>query len=240
MWRIERANDATARACGSPGDSLAQLASTLGLDVTERARWITDAQLDVGALDPNEPLREETEFSVPNVVFLAWFGEWGGAGKAYMSWRRNQERLRRQGFDVVLFDNDKYAHDKPELAKEDFYERLERFWRDKTLYALYMMGHGSKKSVGSLNTGHWWNRTRGPQWVVNYLREEASGGDGPRNFAIGDAAAYKLGALVIQACDSQNASARALVGAAGLFWGAAGVYIPRPIDLAKIILKRKA
>ena len=80
MWRIERANDATARACGSPGDSLAQLASTLGLDVTERARWITDAQLDVGALDPNEPLQEETEFSVPNVVFLAWFGEWASAG----------------------------------------------------------------------------------------------------------------------------------------------------------------
>ncbi|MBP5622012.1 MAG: hypothetical protein J6X44_08360, partial [Thermoguttaceae bacterium] len=235
MIEIQRTNDPTARAVFSAGATFAELALELGLNAREGARWASCETLDLASLESDEPLTRETTFEIPNVVFLAWFGEWGRLGKKYMRWASNAIRLRRLGYDVVSFDNDRYQPDKPELAKLDFFERLERCSREKALYALYMMGHGSQNSIGSLNPRFFWNRTSGPQWQIFYRNPKRLDDAFSDELAVQDALAYQLGALVVQACESENPNARELASSDGRFWGAAGVYVPRPIDLGRVI-----
>ena len=235
MIVIQRTNDPTARAIVPGGVSFAGLASELGLNACEGARWASCETLDLTTLDPDAPLEREAAFEIPNVVFLAWFGEWGRLGKKYMRWAANARRLRSLGYDVVSFDNDRYQRDKAELAKFDFFERLERCSREKALYALYMMGHGSQDAIGSLNPRFFWNRTLGPQWQVSYTRVARAVGATSRDLSIQDALNYQLGALVVQACASENPGARELVSSGGRFWGAAGIYVPRPLDLGGVI-----
>ena len=235
MIVIQRTNEPTARAIVPEGTAFSRLAEKLGLNASEGARWATCETLDLTTLDVDEPMKRETVFGIPNVVFLAWFGEWGRLGKKYMRWTSNAIRLRRFGYDVVSFDNDRYQSDNPELAKLDFFERLERCSREKALYALYMMGHGSLRSIGSLNPNFFWNRTLGPQWQILYRNPKRLDDAFSNELAVQDALVYQLGALIVQACESKNPNARELASSGGLFWGAAGVYVPRPLDLGKII-----
>ena len=241
-WGVTRNNDKErATATSGMGCTIAELADEIGLNVGEYKQWLTLTTDDVlladntpiaaSSLVPSDLLAAGQQFEIPNTIYMAWFGECGTKGQWWMSFNRNKAELEELGFSVFVFNNDKYDyydysygdnHFEPNDACFDFTFDLYEKSYNKSLQGLYLMGHGSTTSVGSLGTNF---STTGPIWDIGYV----DGAGTTTNKAIKDRLTYKLGALIIHACYGDNANARSLVSTnGGIFFGVSGVYTPFP------------
>jgi hypothetical protein len=231
-WTITRSGQPTATVVSGAGDMIYNLAREAGLEATEFQSWlIPNSQtvtLQDGTFVSAEELRVDHKlaagqtFEIPNTILMAWFGETGTAGKAYMGWSDNINDLTNLGFKVETFDNDTYPKtvDGAAQACNAYKNMIENLSNNKQLHGLYMMGHGGNNSIGSSGTNVY---TAGPDWSIPYVGANS----------IASVAMYKLGALIIQACSSDNSNARFLVSDYGIFYGAStGNYVPTPSNIA--------
>ena len=102
-----------------------------------------------------------------------------------------------------------------------------------------MMGHGSKYTIGSEGWITFIQHVTvvGPLWDISYgtvINPEVSLNQGSESsWSIAGALKYHLGAIIIQACESnESSSARNLKSAGGIFRGETGTYIPVAYDIA--------
>ncbi len=227
-------NSATrsAPAASSQGCTIAELAGEIGLQADEFKEWLTFSSDQVQLADgtfthrnnvTQDTLLGENSFQIPNTMYMAWFGEGWGVGKTVMNWGVNCNDMKKLGFNVVLFDNDYYA--KHIDAKYLFLNQVGSLASSKQLHGLYMMGHGGNNVLGSEG----WLPTQaqtvlGPIWSVPYV----GGGVGSGADSIEGRLQYHLGAVIIHACDSENANAKSLKSANGIFSGEPGTYVPIP------------
>jgi len=139
-----------------------------------------------------------------------------------------------------IFDNDAFAKTAEKDAMWAFVSTINTQSTSKHLHGMYMMGHGSEYSIGSKGwLGSLQNYTVvGPIWDVSYGKVKdgtniQSGINGEeRTWTIGNALTYHLGAIIIQACESDGASPRNLKSASGIFQGETGFYVPMAYDIA--------
>jgi hypothetical protein len=246
-WTIVR--DKTmpkATAITKVGATIADLAASIGLGATpeEFRAWLTvtgdimieviedgttkEKQVSLADIEANQVLKAGQTFHVPNTVIMAWLGDLGNVGKKWMAWSQNKTDLERLGFRVVVFDNDTYPKTNAgaEGAKLQFKNLLKNSSDLKQLHGLYMMGHGDDYIICSDGTySKQWSG--GPQWQIEYIYvENPSYASEYPNDNILHHLRYKLGALIIQACDSNNDQAKALVSSNGIFYGKDGIYEP--------------
>lgn len=250
-WTVLRNGDYTALAGCNDGCTVGMLAETCGLTEGEFKDWLTvtneqllielfnGTRVAVKDLSSTDILLSTDRFGVPNVIYMAWFGEIAYGGKAFMNWNTNASNLNSLGFKVEQFDNDVYGTSEQEItmARNSFLAGIWNLSYNKRLHGLYMMGHGTTTTIGSDGSNVY---TSGPEWNVPYivLEDGASGISGDSNdqelidssipveerqlISINTSLIYHLGALVIHACNSDNEDAKQLVTSAdkgGIFWG---------------------
>ncbi|MGN1200470.1 MAG: cadherin repeat domain-containing protein, partial [Thermoguttaceae bacterium] len=236
-WNVNRNGNATAQAIASDGCSVDMLAKDCGLTVSEFKNWLTIStseteyvELFNGSrvapkdLTSSDALLASGRFAVPNVIYMAWFGECKGAGKNLMNWRTNVSNFTALGFSTQIFDNDSYSSTDTERAKNDFLEGIQTLSHNKELHGLYMMGHGDGNTIGSEGSKTHYN---GPEWCVNYTGA----------ISIDSSLSYRLGALIIHACYGDNNNSRSLVtpnNEGGIFWGVSNEYSPFADDVQPI------
>ncbi len=250
-WTVNRNNGATASAVAVDGCTIADLAKQVGLTASEFEYWltkndqatyelfdgstVTGAQLTASSVLAATSSVSVASFAVPNTIYMAWFGELGGVGKAGMNWSANQTELGSLGFRVATFDNDGYDSNNAPGARNAFLNGIWSLTYGKSIHGLYMMGHGSETAIGSAGTNVY---TQGPEWNVAYGSVPGENIIGPsmqnpglRSITtIGDALNYRLGAVIAHACDSGVSDAQYLVTQThlgGIFWGwGGGTYTP--------------
>ena len=157
-----------------------------------------------------------------------------------MQWYSNKTDLESLGYNVVIFDNDAFAKTVEKIAMWAFVSTINTHSSSKHLHGMYMMGHGSTYDIGSKGwLGSLQNYTVvGPIWAMNYGKVKdgtniQSGIQGEeKTWTIGNALTYHLGAIIIQACESNESSARGLKSTGGIFHGETGTYFPVAYDIA--------
>jgi len=257
-WRVDRGSGfpiASASVLDTQnGATITELANEIGLRPDEYSKWLTipgtvpvrDSSSGGGSssityktlaqLKPDDVI-VGGHVNVPNVIVMAWFGECTTYGKRWMRWGRNKKDLEWLGFRVITFDNDDYektAQDAQDAPKA-FLLRLNNLSYLKQIHGLYMMGHGGKdvngvEVIGSAGTKIY---TKGPEWVLPYETIR------------GALANYKLGALIVHACDGDNTKAKEITSQHGdfVFYGKNNTFRPfihftgsnilPPIDIAE-------
>jgi hypothetical protein len=255
-WTVTRNNGATAPAISGHGDTIFNLANDIGLDPREFKNWLTitsstirlmnGTSISSSQLKIDDKLYGGQQFQIPNTISMAWFGEGGDLGKKYMQWENNISNLRKLGFAVSIFDNDSFSINErfteqnmpgygfPDNAKVSFLKQVNQLSSMKTLHGMYMMGHGSTSSVGSEGwQGDYQHFTCvGPLWNVSYGHVPQNN-DVPDLNTIGGNLKYRLGTLIIQACESNESNARSgLLSHNGIFHGESGTYMPVPMTLS--------
>jgi hypothetical protein len=178
---------------------------------------------DFDDLQGSDILTGGQQFQIPNTIYMAWFGEMGGLGKEYMQWSTNKNDLESLGFNVNTFDNDSFAGFSANSVKNVYKNMIETLSINKQLHGLYMMGHGGENSVGSEGTNVY---TVGPQWSIFYTKDDNNVNTEDNNIA--SLISYKIGALIIHACHSNNDNAKSLKSNNGIFEGQTGTYVPIP------------
>ena len=266
-WTVLRNGGYTALAGCNDGCTVGMLAETCGLTEGEFKDWLTvtneqllielfnGTSVSVKDLSSTDILLSTDRFGVPNVIYMAWFGEIAYGGKAFMNWNTNASNLNSLGFKVEQFDNDVYGISEQEItmARNNFLSGIWNLSYNKRLHGLYMMGHRTTTTIGSDGTNVY---TSGPKWDVPYItpQEASSGVSGDCNgqkvidssipveerqlVSISSSLNYHLGALIIHACNSDNGDAKNLVTSAekgGIFWGWSGTYNPFVDDKQPIV-----
>lgn len=237
-WDVNRNGASLAPAVSSSGCTIEDLAKDIGLETNEFQNWLIFNQTNVflengmsvsaNSITAHTRLGANQSFSIPNTIYMAWFGEVGGLGKTGMKWYANINELGNLGFNVIQFDNDSYGKDCATEAKRDFVRGIESLAETKSLCGLYMMGHGSNQTIGSLGTNSY---TVAPDWSIPYGNITSSVlSDDSATWTIGIALEYKLAAVIIHACYGDNNKSRRLVSSDGIFWGVDRVYEPIIVD----------
>lgn len=197
------------------------LVKDCGLTVSEFTDWLTisTAEKDYVELFDGSRVAPENltssdvlslsgQFAVPNVMYMAWFGEGMGVGKSLMNWSANISNLNSLDFSVRQFNNDLYSSTENERARNDFLGGIQTFSGNNELHGLYMMGHSNGATIGSEGSITNFN---GPEWSVHYKGV----------VSIESSLNYRLRALMIHACYSDNTNSRYLVtpeNEGGIFW----------------------
>jgi hypothetical protein len=225
QWQVSRNGASKAPATSMIGCTIAELADEIGLQQNEFKKWLTFTTdtvtkidgtiIPTSALSSSDLLAGGQQFQIPNTIYMAWFGEMGGLGKEYMNWSTNKNDLESLGFKVDTFDNDSFAGFSANSVKNVYKNMIETLSINKQLHGLYMMGHGNNNSVGSKGTNVY---TLGPQWSIPYTGTNS----------IESLIFYKIGALIIHACYSNNDNAKSLKSDNGIFEGQTGTYVPIP------------
>ena len=245
-WEVTRNSaQTTAIAVSGTGDTILNLAVEIGLEPNEFLNWLTvntptlrledNTEVPVEELTIGSKLAGGQVVRVPNTIYMAWFGEMTllgiPLGQVYMSWFDNQSRLASLGFKVETFDNDTYSKFDAGKAKQDFYCDIQSLSTQKELHGMYFMGHGTPTTINSEDTRVY---TQGPKWNILYgnVKDVFDPYSHIKDWTIGSALQYHLGALLIQACDSDGGDIRKLVSLNGIFSGKTGTYWPSPENLA--------
>jgi len=212
LWKIERDGNSQAKATSEHGDTLYALGTQIGLDPNEFEKWLTiparleRIQLVTGDfvsrndLQPQDRLCGGQTFGIPNVMISVWYGELKGVGKALVGWWEDNNTLRQLGFYVSVADM---------LPANTLLARVKAFAWAKELHGMFITGHGSETAFGTAGTSVWFSKAI----TVEYK-------DIDRRLP------YKLGALVIHACEGDNPNARGLVSPNGIFYGVRGTFVP--------------
>lgn len=229
LWSIQRQGGAKANVISELDDQIGDLGPMLGLDSNEKnwEDWLTvtsdpvhlsnGSSVDGRALTGKMKLCADQEFKVPNTMISAWFGDAGWLGKKWVGWSRNNQDLGKLGFKVVTFDNDRYSD--PDTAKSVFLGMVNSHSKNKSLHGLYAMGHGTNATINSIGFTDG-RLSCGPKTLIPYTD-------------IGEQLSYSLGALVIDACHSDNSFTRDLVSSNGFLVGSTSYSLPTAHRIAR-------
>ncbi|MHB9080969.1 MAG: hypothetical protein ACYC3X_26145 [Pirellulaceae bacterium] len=178
-WTVVRAQQPKATATSGAGDTIFGLADQIGLNAGEWKYWLSPSvtgqivTLEDGSTVPftnlgvGSRLAAGQTFLIPNTMFMAWCGEGGAAGKAFMGWSQNVADLQSLGFHVQEFDNDTFAASNPVGAKTAFITAMQTLWANNEFHGMYYMGHGTEIDLGPAEP-HCWSFTVGPLWDATY------------------------------------------------------------------------
>ena len=254
-WEIIRNGGAKATAKPLLNDcTIGELANIIGLQafsinedghvIGEFRKWLTftsghitvrlnsgDKSIPAGDLTWVHPLVAGQKFEIPNTMLMAWFGEIAQGGRVWMHWKRNVADLEEGlGFCVKQFNNDDVKfQNNPFKAANDFLSDLNALSIQKELHGLYMMGHGGDNEIGSSGTKVY---TKGPKWSVPYITLNPNDPNdnpiGNGTDSVGGKIVYRLGKLIIHACESSNPNASLLVDQNNNHIGQDETYVPIP------------
>ncbi len=234
-WSVSRESDSSLATCSpSDGCKFSDLADKVGLEISEISDWLTVSlpTARVELWDQQRILASNVHFSnpeavdsyiltedcppifsVPNVIFAAYCYDPSlknpVAGQepspSCFRWDHNIGQLEALGFKVVQFDNS--VQTSASLARQNFCSTIRETSQAKELHGLYLVGHGSQVAFGVHGTntsGVTWGADWGPKWGIYYCADN-------RHLSIKGKIKYKLGALVIHACNSVNNNSVQLV-----------------------------
>ena len=203
-WKIERNGQGTALAIRDNlnEDTIESLALLIGLDASEAEAWLTTTE-------------SPCKFEIPNTIFMAWFGELGSVGRCFAKWHENEIGLKALGFHVVIFNNDSFDKDDFQQANLDFHRTMKALAKQKTIHGMYLMGHGSKDAIGSFEPHTCCIGPKHNNILYSMIDMELT---------------YRLGALIIHACQGDNLNSRKLISPNGIFKGVDRIYVPVVLD----------
>jgi hypothetical protein len=206
-WLIMRNGDETAAAIPQAGDTIADLANTIGLNANQYPAWLT---LEPGTFFPssaNQIMTGCESFAIPNTVVAYWAGWGGGIGKTYVKWNPSVKYLRSLGFKVDTFNH----VDGSSLALQQI---LTSKTAQKELHGLYFWGHGYAPypSVGLVS------QSGDP--VLFYV--DTSLGSSVSLF-------YQMALGIVFACDSNTGKSVLMSGSPNQIWhGFTDTLVPLP------------
>jgi len=235
LWIITRDGKAKALAVAEPGDTIAKLAETIGLEASQANAWLefhwelhgdtaTTWAVPVtpaGKIDVQAALTGCEKYDIPNTVLAYWAGELGSFGKWWVRWKEDAETLKTRGFKV---------DEQQGWTAEKFENYLATQTGTKELHGLFFWGHG------------YWRGQR-PWWDVLHLVV-----NGPWSGILTDSShkddkdpvvregyysdysawslSYKLALGVLWACGTDAARYRFSSGPGAIFQGHPGVLVP--------------
>ena len=242
LWEVKRLEKSRADAVPEEGDTIAKLATYVGLNGSEWEKWLTipddlakgirltdGRTVSPADLDEEMKLCPGQRFEVPNSIVAAYAGdlgpfvsafslphflvEPGKLGRAVTWWPRYVDELKREGFAVV-----EHYHPPAKLLLA----QIGRSSNRKELHGLFEMGHGHKDGFGSTIWKVPWigrpYRVEKPGYFVTYTD-------------VRNKLQYKLGVVLLFSCYSdtlgdKGLGGRHLVSANGVFWGDPDGYLP--------------
>jgi RHS repeat-associated protein len=205
-WKVDRNGGAKASAVPEKGDTVADLASMIGLNAPEYQRWLT---ADSGTAMPGssgQAMGGCEHFEVPNTVVAYWAGNLGWFGRWYVRWNSSVKYLGSLGFKV-----ENHHHQKGDTW--GLTKMLIPTSVGKELHGAYFWGHG----------GHF-----GPPGSSPYPAEDLfSDSDDPVLAFSSPGLYYHMGLGLVFACDS-NSGQSALMSGNGIWKGFTGTLVPWP------------
>ncbi len=150
-WHILRYTKPTADATSNKGDTIAELAETIGLDATEFQNWLSHSgqfcQLENGtfvkfsSLKATDKLAAGERFSIPYTIIDAWVG-WEGPlklGKGAVKFKDDIQSLSLMGYDVEVHDLDEKV-----FTPDQLYQWFKADSSSKSLQGFLLTGHGNE------------------------------------------------------------------------------------------------
>jgi hypothetical protein len=206
FWKIKRdSSKPIVDAYAEQNDTFAGLAEKIGLNVSEKEKWLTLYNNEVLGANP----KCGNKYGIPNTIYSSWFGD--EIPSMYSDWKSKNAQLAELGFYVIYYDNDlqgigsnmnlrdnmkkmfigsTYANN----ALQNFLNTAQNIAIKKQIHGFVIVGHGSPTSFGTStyyqNTANGKNMlpaVKGPQVRPTYTEFR-------------DRMKYKLGAVVILAC----------------------------------------
>ena len=196
-WKIER-NQRTKAKAETCGDTVADLANIIGLNVSDYKKWLNS---DDGKPLPISSTKKlgSRKFLIPNTVYAYWAGDLGKAGKVWVRWNSSISYLEKLGFKVYSTNH----HAGKKLALQSI---LSSGANMKILHGLYFWGHGYAPypSVGLTNSDG--------EPMLYYSRINLS---------------YKMALGLVFACDSNSGKSALFSNSPGGIWnGYSGTLYP--------------
>jgi len=134
LWKIMRDGKSTARACGMPGETIAQLAAAIGLCPSESRQWLTPAKGQNYAVTSPEG----EWFDIPNTVIALWAGHFGVAGNAWVGWWMDIADAKGKGYKV-----DEYSH----ITSGTLLNHIETGTSQRTLHGFLFRGDSCESGL---------------------------------------------------------------------------------------------
>jgi RHS repeat-associated protein len=107
LWIIDRGGGRYAYAVTESSDTVAKLASIIGLEAGEYRKWLTAAAtgwagLVTGAIpaSPTQQLAGGCIYLIPNTIIAWWAGELADLGKFWVMWGQDVKTFKKRGFSV--------------------------------------------------------------------------------------------------------------------------------------------
>lgn len=207
-WSIKRTRGATATATSERGDTVAGLATLIGLDPSEFGEWLqapgglaldgegSEPAPSLGGLKLHDRLDRGQEAQVPNTILAHWGGSVGAFGRWWIRWRTEIRTLRDRGFHV---------EEQRRLPALELEQVIARGQRQKRLFGIYVWGHGNP----GVYFTHYYKAGQSPTWESRFDFWQPH---------------YRLAFGYLGACDSQ--SAKPHFSPAAAFWGYTGILNP--------------
>jgi hypothetical protein len=223
-WQIDRDGlHMKARAIPERGDTVAGLATEIGLSPTDAIKWITWEPTDsyllhngkllkkggTGYKTVNDPMTGCEWFEVPNTVLAYWAGDFAGLGRFWVRWQQDVATLRARGFVVDEQKGWTGARWETELIEMTKY---------KDLHGVFFWGHG----VIGRGIIPWWD-------TFGLITNPKSGwvgldlGGGEQTTYARWRPEYQLGLGILWACGT-DPTAKPFFS--GIFKGFSGVGVP--------------
>jgi RHS repeat-associated protein len=227
LWKIDRANGATATATSENGDTIGRLASNIGLNVVEYPQWLTTPKsihYAGGALSVddtvfnsdtrkwgNTKLCPGQRFGIPNQIMCLWYGDVGETGQTY-AFDPYVQQLKQLGFSVdTYYDRD----------AQSVLDLVQLRTKGKYLQGMFVVGHGSPAPAtdddwpeGFGTGGGWFDNNPQEVWI--------------KYADIKSKLAYKLGVVILWVCYGGGSGGQSISSQVGdcVFNGVNRILVP--------------
>lgn len=175
----------------NPRDTIADLAKKIRLNASEYKDWLTRELPSVPQPASEHEAVRCKSFRVPNTILAYWAGELAGVGQWKVDWSGFKQAFEQKGLKVI---------EREGLNAKQFGRIITTETYVKTLYGVYIWGHGSPGSI-TVSSGS------------TYSYEQWAKDD-----------AYSLGLGLLFACHSDTGKDAFSDNA--LFWGSCGILSP--------------
>lgn len=201
LWKVDRNGGAKAPAQAEAGDTVADLASLIGLNPADFQKWLTAVGTTTMPTSSGQRLTACDKFEIPNTVVAYWAGDLGWVGRWYVRWNSSTKYLGKRGFYV---DDQRHQRGTTMALQNLLTSRAGA----KELHGLYFWGHGSAP------------------YPARYLM--GSSRDILLDFQTVNLN-YKMALGLVFACDSSSGQSALMSGTSGSIWkGFTGTLVPWP------------
>jgi hypothetical protein len=138
--------------------------------------------VDINTLTPKGVIQPGQQVEIPNTIVAWWAGDLDDFGKSWVAWEKDLKYLRSLGFYVVEVNGN----------NDKFMETAESLSQHRSLYGIFVMGHGSKTTLGSEKTG----------FVYYYGEEYEHEGVEVHIPGLAPSLHYGLGFVLLNTCNS--------------------------------------